>query len=191
MVCFIFIINFYSPHHGKGICDAFGGEYKKVMSTILMKRSCSTFEEYFSICEEAFNCKNSPPGTHRVTFLKFVFIIVFNKLFSYDRTKNFQKKVGNWNLEGISLYYAFTLINGKLFGSKCFSVILEDWVPLYFKETIEEIIVAAVVPEIPPIPGIDISATGPILLNRTVKQIVLPQNGKRGSLKKGMIYIYY
>jgi hypothetical protein len=110
-------------------------------------------------------------------------------LFSYDRTKNFQKKVGNWNLEGISLYYAFTLINGKLFGSKCFSVILEDWVPLYFKETIEEIIVAAVVPEIPPIPGIDISATGPILLNRTVKQIVLPQNGKRGSLKKGMIYI--
>lgn len=35
-----------------------------------MKKSAITFEEYFELCEEAFDCKNSPPGSKRVTFLK-------------------------------------------------------------------------------------------------------------------------
>lgn len=97
--------------------------------------------------------------------------------------------MGYWNVDGISLYYAFITLNGKLFGSKYFSVVFEDWVQLHYTETMEEAVIPVSTHQIHPIPGIDISAAGPLLVKRTIKQILLPQNGKRGNLEKGFFIL--
>jgi hypothetical protein len=73
-VSFLFLHHYFSPHHGKGIANAFGGEYRKRMENYKMKNSIYNFETFFEACQTEFGSKNSPPGSKRVTFLRFVFI---------------------------------------------------------------------------------------------------------------------
>jgi hypothetical protein len=62
----------YSPHHGKGVADAFGGEFRKRMNTAKMKMSAKNFDEFFEMSCKIFNCDGVSPGQERVTFLRYV-----------------------------------------------------------------------------------------------------------------------
>lgn len=64
---------FNSPHHGKGIADSFGGEFRSKIEIAKLKESATTFDEFLILCRKIFNSEGLPPGQERVTFLKFVF----------------------------------------------------------------------------------------------------------------------
>jgi hypothetical protein len=91
------------------------------------------------------------------------------------------------NIPGHSLYFAFTIINNKLFASKFFSVVLEDWVELKFIEKIEDRIIEATNHLLEPQPGVGMSFAGSVILQNTVKRIDIPENGRKGNLISGFI----
>jgi hypothetical protein len=64
---------FFSPHHGKGIADSFGGEFRKRIDNCKMKKSAYNFECFFEMCQEEFKCWGKAPGSEKITFLKFSF----------------------------------------------------------------------------------------------------------------------
>jgi hypothetical protein len=73
LVFVLFTVFLKSPHHGKGVCDSFGGEFRIKLKQILRTTSAVTFKEYFDMCESMFECQNSTPGEKRVSVIMFFF----------------------------------------------------------------------------------------------------------------------
>jgi hypothetical protein len=74
-------IFFFSPHHGKSVADSFSGEYRKRMENAKMQHSATNFQEFLDMCKEEFKCKTSSPGEERVTFLMYIKLIFFKKVY--------------------------------------------------------------------------------------------------------------
>jgi hypothetical protein len=47
--------------------------------------------------------------------------------------------VGYWGVKNMSVFHAFILVGYKLFGSKTFSILIEDYVSLNPKEEIKSV----------------------------------------------------
>jgi hypothetical protein len=85
--------------------------------------------------------------------------------------KSHEKNIGYWKVSDLSLYYAFTLIDGNLFGCKVFSIVLEDWVKVNYKEEIRMIKIDAVKHTLP------VPSSGNILYRQACKRSLLPEGG--------------
>jgi hypothetical protein len=101
IVCYLlYYINFGSPHHGKGIADSFGGEFRKRMDNRKMKKSAYDFDSFLEICREEFNSKDCPPGSRRVTFLKFVYNLFYTIFYIFTKLRKITKSSEkSWFLE--------------------------------------------------------------------------------------------
>jgi hypothetical protein len=77
------------------------------------------------------------------------------------------------------------MISDRLYGSKCFSIILEDWVELKFTENIRETTLEISEHVLIPQPGINTSCATTSVVKSTIKRALLPENGLEGDLQKG------
>jgi hypothetical protein len=63
----------FSPHHGRSLADAFGGEWRKVINNEILTKNIITYDDLFSTISHAFKCENCIIGTRRVSTLTFVY----------------------------------------------------------------------------------------------------------------------
>lgn len=100
------------------------------------------------------------------------------------------KEIGYWRVEKQSLYYSFKTIDDRLYGSKCFSIIREDWQELHFKEEIKSVLVESHLHSLQQQPGIHLPTVGPVIVRQSIQRISLPENGVTGNIEQGM-YIFF
>jgi hypothetical protein len=117
---------------------------------------------------------------------KFIVIIeIF--IYSYERLNSFIKKVGYWKIDGSSIYYAFTINEGKLVASKSFSIIETDWISLKFHEEINEKEIVSYEIDDKSQPGINSSFCTKSLLKKSIQRYLLPENGERKQIEEGCL----
>jgi hypothetical protein len=78
-------------------------------------------------------------------------------------------------------------LEGKFYASKTFSVIREDWEMLNYSETIKEKEIISKSFVMKPQLGIDISFSTKNLLNQTFSRFLMPENGRRSKIPKGIM----
>jgi hypothetical protein len=78
------------------------------------------------------------------------------------------------------------MIANKLFASKCFSIILDDWIELKFNENMKETTLEISEHVVTPQPGITRSYATTTIVNSMIKRALLPENGTVGDLQKGI-----
>jgi hypothetical protein len=83
------------------------------------------------------------------------------------------------------------MIKGSLYGSKSFSILYEDWVFLSFHEKVEVMEIIASNHEISSPRAEEHFFVGNSTVRPTLKRLCLPENGKKGNLKEGLLFYVY
>jgi hypothetical protein len=67
---------YLSPHHGRSLADSFGGEFRKMIDSSLLKDDIVDYSGLLDTIRTSFGCQNSIPGSTRVTALKYVVLFI-------------------------------------------------------------------------------------------------------------------
>jgi hypothetical protein len=98
--------------------------------------------------------------------------------------------LGHWKVENISTYYSFLCRENKLFGSKSFSIVKEEWLELKYTEEVKQIEIISHISQQKLIAGVNSTPATKSLIKLAIRQARLPENGRTCNPLEGFIFYY-